>query len=148
MNTKKTTIGFVGFGEVNTPREIIERKCESAIATLEGLDLSLVVTPPVSDDPAGDDVRRAIHDLSAQPIDVLVVCIAGWIPTHAVIRVISEFKHLPMLLWGLAGSYEGGRLVTTADQAGTTALRKTMEDLGYRFTFIYECPGKPHKVAC
>ena len=146
MNTKKTTIGFVGFGEVNTPREIIERKCESAIATLEGLDLSLVVTPPVSDDPAGNDVRRAIHDLSAQPIDVVVVCIAGWIPTHSVIRVISEFKHLPMLLWGLAGSYEGGRLVTTADQAGTTALRKTMEDLGYRFTFIYECPGKPHKV--
>ena len=58
MNTKKTTIGFVGFGEVNTPREIIERKCESAIATLEGLDLSLVVTPPVSDDPAGNESGR------------------------------------------------------------------------------------------
>ena len=116
------TVGFVGFGEVNTPREIIERKCTAARAMLAGLDIALLETPPVSDDPAGNDVRRAISDLSARRMDVLVVCIAGWIPTHAVISVISEFKHLPMLLWGLAGYYENGRLITTADQAGTTAL--------------------------
>jgi L-fucose isomerase-like protein len=140
------TVGFVGFGEVNTPREIIERKCTAARAVLAGLGVALLETPPVSDDPAGNDVRRAISDLSAKRLDVLVVCIAGWIPTHAVISVISEFKHLPMLLWGLAGYYENGRLITTADQAGTTALRKTMEDLGYRFTFVYDSPGKPPKL--
>ncbi len=143
---KNITVGFVGFGEVNTPREIIERKCQSARAVLAELGADLLETAPVSDDPAGNDVRRAIEELSARRMDVLVVCIAGWIPTHAVIRVISEFKHLPMLLWGLAGYYENGRLITTADQAGTTALRKTMEDLGYRFTFVYDSPGLPPKI--
>ena len=143
---KNVTVGFVGFGEVNTPRNIIETKCTAARAALAGLGVALLETAPVSDDPAGNDVRRAIADLSAKRMDVLVVCIAGWIPTHAVISVISEFKHLPMLLWGLAGYYEGGRLITTADQAGTTALRKTMEDLGYRFSFVYDCPGKPPKI--
>lgn len=143
---KNITVGFVGFGEVNTPREIIEKKCTAARAVLEGLGVSLLETPPVSDDPAGNDVRRAVHDLSAKRMDVLVVCIAGWIPTHAVIDILNEFKHLPMLLWGLAGYYEGGRLITTADQAGTTALRKTMEDLGYRFSFVYDWPGKPPKI--
>jgi len=143
---KNITVGFVGFGEVNTPREIIERKCAAARGVLAGLDVTLLETAPVSDDPAGDDVRRAIADLSAKRMDVLVVCIAGWIPTHAVIRIISEFKHLPMLLWGLAGYYENGRLITTADQAGTTALRKTMEDLGYQFSFVYDCPGSPPKI--
>jgi L-fucose isomerase-like protein len=143
---KNITVGFVGFGEVNSPREIIERKCNAARAVLAGLDLTVVDTAPVSDDPAGQDVRRAVKELSAQRIDVLVVCIAGWIPTHAVIGVINEFKHVPMLLWGLAGYYEGTRLITTADQAGTTALRKTMEDLGYRFSFVYDCPGKPPKI--
>jgi L-fucose isomerase-like protein len=143
---KNITVGFVGFGEVNTPREIIEKKCAAARGVLAGLDITLLETAPVSDDPAGDDVRRAIGDLSAKRMDVLVVCIAGWIPTHAVISFISEFKHLPMLLWGLAGYYENGRLITTADQAGTTALRKTMEDLGYPFSFVYDCPGSPPKI--
>jgi L-fucose isomerase-like protein len=144
---KNITVGFVGFGEVNTPREIIEKKCSAARAALAGLDVALVETSPVSDDPAGNDVCRAVQELSAKRLDALVVCIAGWIPTQAVISVISEFKHLPMLLWGLAGYYEGGRLITTADQAGTSALRKTMEDLGYRFSFVYDCPGKPPRIA-
>jgi hypothetical protein len=142
---KKITAGFVGFGEVNTPREIIARKCQAARAVLADLGIDLAATAPVSDDPAGNDVRRAVHELSGQRFEVLVVCIAGWIPTHAVLKVIGEFSHLPMLLWGLAGYYENGRLITTADQAGTTALRKTMEDLGYRFSFVYEWPGQPPK---
>ena len=143
---KNITVGFVGFGEVNSPREIIEKKCEAARTVLAGLGVTLLETAPVSDDPAGQDVRRAVCELSVKPIDALVVCVAGWIPTHAIINVINNFKHLPMLLWGLAGYYEGSRLITTADQAGTTALRKTMADLGYRFSFVYDCPGKPPKV--
>ena len=145
-NTKNVTVGFVGFGEVNSPREIIETKCRKALAAIAELDITLVDTAPVSDDPAGNDVRRAVRELSNQDIDVLVICIAGWIPSHAVISIISEFKHLPMLLWGLAGFYKGDRLITTADQAGTAALRKTMRDLGYRFSFVYDCPGRPPKI--
>ncbi len=143
---KNLKVGFVGFGEINSPRDLIEKKCNGARAALAELGVEVLDTAPVSDDPAGADVRRAVEELSGKRMDVLVVCIAGWIPTHAVISVLSEFKHLPMLLWGLAGYYEGERLITTADQAGTTALRKTMEDLGYRFRFIYDCPGKPHKI--
>lgn len=140
-------VGFVGFGEVNTPRDIIERKCKSARDAIAGAGFTtLIETVPVSDDPAGNDVRRAIKDLSDKGMDVLVVCIAGWIPTHAVISVISEFQHLPMVMWGLGGYYEGERLVTTADQAGTTGLRKTMADLGYRFRYVWDLPGKPHKI--
>jgi len=143
---KNITVGFVGFGEVNTPREIIERKCTAARAALAGLGVTLLETAPVSDDPEGNDVRRAIAELSAKRLDALVLCVAGWIPSHAVISITSEFKHLPMVLWGLAGYYEGDRLITTADQAGTTTLRKTMADLGYRFSYVFDCPGKPSKI--
>ena len=48
-------------------------------------------------------------------------------------------------LWGLCGWREDGRLVTTADQAGTSALRKTMKDLGYTFKYIYDIIGKPSR---
>ncbi len=48
-------VGFVGFGEVNSPRDLIERKVDGARRALEGLGLQLVTTAPVSDDAAGID---------------------------------------------------------------------------------------------
>ena len=47
------------------------------------------------------------------------------------------------MLWGLTGEYVEGRLVTTADQAGTTALRDTLDGLGFRFKYVYDTPDRP-----
>lgn len=138
--------GFVGFGEVNTPREIIERKCAAAQAALEAAGLELVATAPVSDDPAGQDVARARAELAREPFDVLILCLAGWIPSHAVIALADAFRHTPMVLLGLTGWEEGGRFVTTADQAGTTALRQPMADLGYRFKYVVTMRGQEPPV--
>jgi L-fucose isomerase-like protein len=138
--------GFVGFGEVNTPRDLIEKKCGEAMKLLEDRGIELVSTEPVSDDPAGQDVERAVMELSRERFDFLILCVAGWIPSHAVINVADAFSHKPMLLWGLSGSTKDGVLVTTADQAGTSALRKAFEDMGYRFKYIYESIGAPPKI--
>ncbi len=135
-------IGFVGFGEVNTPVDVIIRKCSAAKAALEGEGLELVSVFPVADDYEEVQVRDAVDALKKESFDALVVCVAGWIPTHAVVKVTEHFKHLPMVLWGLAGWYEGDRLVTTADQAGTTGLRATFEGLGYTFKYVYDIIGK------
>lgn len=142
MTMRNGTAGFVGFGEVNTPRDIIERKCGAARALLEKAGLDLVATAPVSDDPAGRDVARAIAELGRADFDVLVLCVAGWIPSHAVIAIADAFRHKPMVLWGLTGWRERGRFVTTADQAGTTALRQPMQDLGYRFKYVVTFYGE------
>lgn len=139
--------GFVGFGEVNSPRDLIERKVARAREALEDLGLDLVTTGPVSDDPAGQDEARAREDLALQDFDLLIVCLAGWIPSHTVIDVISPFAHKPMVLWGLTGHYESGRLVTTADQAGTTALRDPMESMGFKFKYVYDTPNDPYGSA-
>ena len=79
-------------------------------------------------------------------MDCLIVCVAGWVPTHAVIRVTDHFRHLPILLWGLCGWCENGKLVTTADQAGTTAIRPAFEAMHYRFKYIYSIIDKPEPV--
>ena len=106
----------------------------------------MVWTEPVSDDTEGKDVARAIAELGKEDFDLLIVCLAGWIPSHAVISVIDGFRHKPMLLWGLTGWTEGDRFVTTADQAGTTALRKPMEDLGYNFKYVVNYCGAPARM--
>jgi L-fucose isomerase-like protein len=139
--------GFVGFGEINTPRELIERKCAEARRLLEAEGLELVWTEPVSDDPAGADVARARAELAGQDFDLLILCLAGWIPSHAVIAVADVFRHKPMILLGLTGWEEDGRFVTTADQAGTTALRKPMADLGYAFKYVVTYRGQKLPVA-
>jgi hypothetical protein len=63
----KITAGFVGFGEVNTPREVIERKCSLAQRALENLGMQLVATAPVCDDPRGENEARARRELAAAP---------------------------------------------------------------------------------
>jgi L-fucose isomerase-like protein len=147
MDLPSIRAGFVGFGEVNTPRDLIERKCQAAQRALEEQGLVLVSTPPVSDDPAGKNEARARGDLARADFDVLVVCLAGWIPSHSVFDVISPFVHKPIVLWGLTGEMVGGRLVTTADQAGTSAIRDAMEALGFRFAYFYDSPDMPYAAA-
>ena len=101
--------GFVGFGEVNTPKHIIDEKCMKAKKLVESRGIELVTTAPVTDDPEGIDAARAKKELSGEDFDLLIVCLAGWIPSHAVIGVIDCFRHKPMILWGLTGWHEGDR---------------------------------------
>lgn len=140
---RKARLGFVGFGEVNTPKEVIERKCREALENLQTLDVEIFSTGPVSDDSGYIDADRAVSELSGHEFDVLILCIAGWIPSHAVIRVSDKFRHKPILLWGLCGYNENNRMVSTADQAGTTALRYTLQALNYKFKYVYNVIGKP-----
>jgi L-fucose isomerase-like protein len=141
MNLRSIKAGFVGFGEVNSPRELVEQKCLEAQHALQQRGLELVITAPVRDDPQGLEEDRARAELSQESFDFLVVCLAGWIPSHSVIDVISDFAHKPMVLWGLTGDYTDGRLVTMAAQAGTTGLRDTMDALGFHFKYVYDRPG-------
>jgi L-fucose isomerase-like protein len=143
MSSIKLSAAFVGFGEINSPREMINNKCRTALEEVRSLGIELVTTGPVTDDPDGVDVKRALKDLKGNDFDLLIICLAGWIPSHAVIAITNEFKHKPMILWGLAGDRENGHIVTTAAQAGTTALRKVFGDLGYKFRYIYNIIGQP-----
>ena len=135
-------VAFLGFGEVNTPVDVIVRKCSAAEAALKAEGLDLVSVYPIADDYEEKDVAKAVDALKGESFDAVVVCIAGWIPTHAVLKVTEHYRHLPMVLWGLCGWYEEDRLVTTADQAGTTGLRATFEGLGYKFKYVYDIIGK------
>lgn len=140
-------VGFVCFGEVNTPIERLKLKHNEALKALKTKVKNVVDCGLVIDDPEYKTADAAIAKLKAiDNMDVLVVCVAGWVPTHAVIRVTDVFRHLPMVLWGLAGWYENGHLVTTADQAGTTAIRPAFEALHYTFKYIYSIVKQPLPV--
>lgn len=139
-------IAFAGFGEVNTPLDIIINKCKAACESLKQDGVEVLSFFPIRDDYEEKDINKAIEYFKGNDFDALVLCIAGWIPTHAVIKITEQFRSVPMVLWGLCGWMEDERLITTADQAGTSALRKTMKDLGYNFKFVYDIIGMPSRV--
>ena len=107
---------FVGFGEINSPQELIKEMCDKAREEVKSPGIEVVSTGHVTDDPEGKDVQRAINDLKQHDFDSLILCLAGWIPSHAVISITEEFRDKPMILWGLAGKTENGRVVTPAPQ--------------------------------
>lgn len=142
----KKKIGFVCFGEVNTPYERLVIKHDHAIKVLSALNAEVLDAGVVIDDVKYETADRAIEKLRGFDMSSLIVFVAGWVPAHAVIRVTDVFRNTPMLLWGLCGWYDNGRIVTTSDQAGTSGLRGAFEDMGYRFKYIYNVMGKPDPV--
>ncbi|MDR0710614.1 MAG: hypothetical protein LBF77_11175, partial [Spirochaetaceae bacterium] len=138
--------GFVCFGEVNTPFERLQILHDEALKTLKTLDVDILDAGIVIDDPEYKTADAALRLLEHASMDCLIACVAGWIPTHAAIRVLDPCRTRPVLLWGLCGWYEGGRLITTAPQAGTAALRPALESMGYRFKFVYNVAGNPPPV--
>lgn len=139
-----TKVGFVCFGEVNTPIERLYMKHDEALGVLKGMGYEPVDGGLVIDDEKYETADAAVAKLLGIDMSCLVVCVAGWVPTHAVIRVTDHFRHVPILLWGLCGWKENGRIITTAEQAGTTAIRPTFEALGYSFKYVYNVIGKPY----
>ena len=146
-NRSTLRIGFVGFGEVNTPRECITERCAAVAQQLVDDGFELVRAGPVADDPAGVQAARARAELARAEFCAVVICVAGWIPSWAVLAVIEPFRHLPMILLGLTGWKQGDRFVTTADQAGTTALRQPMAELGYKFKYVVTPRGSEFPLA-
>jgi L-fucose isomerase-like protein len=140
-------VGFVCFGEVNTPIERLQLKHDEAIKSLDKIDdIRIIDVGLVIDDPEYKTADTAVEGLKGKDIDCLVVCVAGWVPTHAVIRVTDKFRHIPMLLWGLCGYIENGNLVSLAAQAGATALRAALEAMGYDFKYVFSIVGKPEPI--
>ncbi|MBE6799143.1 MAG: hypothetical protein E7525_05150 [Ruminococcaceae bacterium] len=139
-------IGFICFGEVNTPIERLEMKHDEGLKVIRSLGYDVIDAGLVIDDPEYKTADAAIEKLIGNEMAAIVTCVAGWVPTHAVIRVTDKFRHLPILLWGLCGWKENGRIITTAEQAGTTAIRPAFEALGYTFKYVYNIIDKPYPL--
>lgn len=141
---RKRKIGYVCFGEVNTPIECLAMKHDEGLEFLKSIDkIEVLDGGLVIDDSEYKTANIAISKMQLFDMDCLFVCIAGWIPAHTVIKVVDVFRNKPMLLFGLCGWIEDGRIFTTAAQAGTTGLRHAFEAMGYKFKYVYCIIGEP-----
>ena len=61
--------GFVGFGEVNTPKEIIVKKCAAAHDLLHTQGIDTVSVYPVTDDYEERDIAHALDVLGSEDFE-------------------------------------------------------------------------------
>jgi hypothetical protein len=132
-------VGFVTFGEINTPFERLQKKHDEALCVLQNMHAEILDAGIVIDDSAYETADAAIAKLRENEFDCLLVCVAGWVPTHAVIRVTDCFRHIPMLLWGLCGWRENGRLISLASAQAVTFTINEM--VAYFSGFMTMWPG-------
>lgn len=135
-----TKAGFVSFGFYGYPKEYCESRAKEANEAVQGLGIETVYADPVV---TSEDVGRAVRQLKADDFTFLIACVTTWTESPNVVGVLREFFHKPILLWGLGGRTEEGRLVSPAAQAGTSALREPLEAMGAKFKFIYDWPDAP-----
>ena len=96
----KMKIGFIGFGEVNTPIELLISNVNDAKERLAHNGIEVTYGELVTDDIDRHGSDEAIERLSCSSLDVLILCVAVWIPIYALIPTEDAFKNVPMILWG------------------------------------------------
>ena len=112
----KMKIGFIGFGEVNTPIELLISNVNDAKERLAHNGIEVTYGELVTDDIDRHGSDEAIERLSCSSLDVLILCVAVWIPIYALIPTEDSFKNVPMILWGLCGGNGAAvHVVTTVE---------------------------------
>ena len=76
----KMKIGFIGFGEVNTPIELLISNVNDAKERLAHNGIEVTYGELVTDDLDKHGSDEAIERLSCSSLDVLILFVAVWIP--------------------------------------------------------------------
>ena len=76
------TVGFVVFGEINTPFERLQIKHDEALRLLEFQGHTIYDAGIVIDDAKYETADLALKVLNSNTFDCLILCVAGWVPTH------------------------------------------------------------------
>jgi L-fucose isomerase-like protein len=134
---------FAGFACTSYPREVTRKLARDALARVRATKVK-VIDAGFSQTHA--ESQAIVDKLHAQDFDLLIVCVSSWIETPVVITVVREFRHKPMLLWGLGGYTRKGSLVSPAAQAGTPPIRAMMDTLGVKYKYVWEHPNTPIRV--
>jgi L-fucose isomerase-like protein len=133
---------FISFGFFAYPLEYTtensKRICDET--RKRGLDCEYI--GPVRE---FDDAEKALKELATKDFDFVIAHVTTWTMTPVVIRVLKEFKHKPVLVWGMGGKTEKGTLISPASPAGTSALLWPMRQFGIKYKYIYDHPDSEPK---
>ena len=147
MKLEKIRVAVLSVGDQQYPQdrlgEVISR-VRSAISALPCVAEAVAAT--IMND---EDATRAELALKDQHFDAIVVNYVSWHITPFVMRTLKHFRDTPVVVWGIGGRTENGKLDAPAAAAGVTAIVPLLKQMGYRYEVICEKPDEALRIeAC
>jgi len=133
----KIRVAYIPFGYPDYPRDLINRFLEESKNMLKDLKFEVVETRPVI---VFEEAEEAAADLDGKQFDLIIANIISWVEAPNVIAVLERFKHKPIILWSHTMFKEGRELLTLGPLPGAGVLRETLEEMGFKFWFVWGMP--------
>lgn len=128
---------FISFGFFAYPVSFITENSKMIFDEIVKLGLDAEYFGPCIET---EDSERIIRELKIREFDFIIAHITTWTTSPVVVRVLKEFKNVPVLVWGIGGKTLNGTLVSPASAAGTSGLLHAFRQFRIKYKYIYDHP--------
>lgn len=139
MVSRKPRLAYVPFGYPDYPAEVLSRMVHNSLTSLEQMDVEVLPAPPVI---TLDDVEPARAFLHRETYDAIVLVLVSWVEAPLLIATLRPFRDVPVILWSHTTFMEGDNRVTLGALPAAGVIRETLEEMAFRFCFVYGMPGE------
>jgi len=142
-NISKDCVSLIGFYSHAHSEEVMNSRIDGAIKLLKNnnIDVNFIGHVVDHDERLAEETRKKLED-TVKDSSCLVLVFSGWSESTSILKIISNFFHLPIIIWSLAGYYNESGLVAPAAAAGSSLLKNTIEDLGTKYVTVYDSVDK------
>jgi L-fucose isomerase-like protein len=141
MLNRTPRLACVPFGYPDYPRDELERWIAASLEALRGMGLEVLAIPPVV---VSSDVDAAVQALRAGEYDAIVALLVSWVEAPLLVSTLRPVRSRPMVLWSHTTYMDGDSRVTLGALPAAGVVRETLEEMGFRFSFVYGMPGEAH----
>ncbi len=135
----KPKVACVPFGYPDYPRDDLARMSAASGDALAQMGLDVIRVPAVI---VPGDVEPALQVLRSEVYDVIVPVLISWVEAPLLVATLRSFRSRPLLLWSHTTYMDGDSRVTLGALPAAGVIRETLEEMGFRFRFVYGMPGE------
>jgi len=145
MKVTPTKVIVLSVGDAQYPQDRLAIVIDSVRKAVRSIPLADVVYEgTIMEDVSADKVAADVKDLV---YDAIIVNYVSWHITPYVMRTLIDHKDKLVLVWGIGGWTENGKLFAPAATAGTTAIIPALKEMGFKYMLVNEKPDEPRRVA-
>jgi hypothetical protein len=108
---------------------------------LERMGLDVLHVPAVIN---FEDVANAIAYLHREEYDAILLVLVSWVEAPLLIATLRPFRTVPMVLWSHTSFMDGTSRVTLGALPAAGVNRESLEEMSFRFRFVYGMPDEQH----
>ncbi len=134
---KKVTL--IGLYSHAHPEDIARERINSRVELLEkqGIEVNFLGSLGDHDEILVEKTGNKLEETIGSSCCIILVY-SGWSESTGIINIISDYLHLPIIVWSLAAYRDKSGLIAPAAAAGASLLRHTLDSMNAKYSCIYE----------